>query len=308
VFLRAADGTSLGTVQGDEDAITAAVFTPDSKRLLTGSANGKVSLWDVPTRQRVGKPWSCQELVHYLALSPDGSQAIVATKASSHLLRLDGALSENLWSFTRGGTFLPDGKTAAIGQPFAADIWNLRQGAKTDRSFPHTSSVSAVAVDAAGKRIATGAWAVGQVWDLRTGNPIGPPLRHKDRFKSMTFTPDGRLVASLAFNGEARFWDAETGRAVGPVLKLPGPGNAMVLHPDGSTLLATSSDALVHRWRVPRPVTEKPELLMLRAQVLTGMELDVEGVVRTLAPDVWRQRRQHLEELAPGTVRYLDPK
>ena len=60
-------------------------------------------------------------------------------------------------------------------------------------------------------------------------------------------------MASLAFNGEARFWDAATGRPVGPVLTHPGAGNAMAFHPDGSVLFTASSTPLIYRWRVPRP-------------------------------------------------------
>ena len=54
-------------------------------------------------------------------------------------------------------------------------------------------------------------------------------------------------------------------------------------------------------------MTEEAGQLTLRTQVLTGMELDAQGVVHRLSADVWRERRQRLEERAPGTVRHLDP-
>jgi len=54
-------------------------------------------------------------------------------------------------------------------------------------------------------------------------------------------------------------------------------------------------------------VTEEAGRLVLRTQVLTGMELDAEGAVHLLSADAWRERRQRLEELAPGTVRGLEP-
>ena len=92
------------------------------------------------------------------------------------------------------------------------------------------------------------------------------------------------------------------------MLNHPGVGNALVFHPEGSTVLTSSSDALVRRWPVPRAVTEEAGLLKLRTEVLTGMELDAEGLIRILSPEVWCRRRQQLEQLAPGTVPYLEPK
>jgi WD40 repeat protein len=198
---------------------------------------------------------------------------------------------------------LPDGQHFLVGQLFGTDLWDAARREKVGAQFPHTSAVSTIVIDAAGKRAATGAWGVGQVWDLQTRNPIGPPLRHDGaRFKGVAFSPDGRVLASLAYNGDTRFWDAATGRPIGPVLGHPGPGNALAFLPDGSALLTGTGDALVRRWRVPRPVTDEPGLLKLRTEVLTGMELDAEGVVRWLAEDVWRERRRRLEELAPGTA------
>jgi hypothetical protein len=53
---------------------------------------------------------------------------------------------------------------------------------------------------------------------------------------------------------------------------------------------------------------EDAERLTLRTQVLTGMELDAEGVVRPLDADGWRDRRRHLEELDAGTAPTPEPK
>jgi WD40 repeat protein len=310
LLVGAADGSVRGVITGHEDVITAAAFTPDGKRLLTGGADRTLRLWDVGTCRLLRGPWHCPNPVSHVVFSADGALALVgASEGPGQVLRLGRAddregdgLSGKLWGFSRGGTFLPDG-TALIGQRYGADFWDVVRQKPTGRQLGHTSSVSAVAVDAAGRRAATGAWCVGQLWDLRTGNPVGVPLRHKERFQRLAFSPDGKLVASLAWNGEARFWDAATGRPVGPVLQHPGVGNALVFHPDGSTLLTASSTPLVYRWRVPRPVREDAEQLVLRSQVLTGMELDAGGVVRVLTPDAWRERRRRLEAAEADTAR-----
>jgi WD40 repeat protein len=325
LLVSTADGSVRGEIPAHESAITAALFTKDGKRLLTGTADGKVRVWDVATSRLLQGPWTFPTgLIHSFTLSPDGSRALVTFPYSkSHpLLALDGAEAAVVGEWKRGvaGAFLPDGKRLLISEAWGAKVLDMDREKTVGKHLSHTSAVHAVAVDAAGKRAATGAWHVGQIWDLETSNPIGPPLRSRDFFLTMAFSPDSRLVAGLAVGGDARFWDSATGRPVGPVLKHPGVGNTLAFHPDGSTLLIANGDALdfhpdnsttlirksrpvVHRWPVPRPVTEEASRLMLRTQVLTGMEMDADGVVHLLTPEVWRERRRQLEELDAVTVR-----
>jgi WD40 repeat protein/tRNA A-37 threonylcarbamoyl transferase component Bud32 len=305
LLVDAVDGSLLKTITGHEHVITAAAFLPDGRRLLTGSADKTVRLWDVSTGEPP-KLWRCQSPIGFLACSPDGASVLVgATKEPGHLLHLDGRqagegeiLADKMWGPSGGGAFLPDGKGALIGQLRGAVFWDLVKGEATGEELTQTSAVSALAVDAAGKRAVAGAWCVGRIWDLQTGNPVGAPLRHQHRFKAVAFSPDGKQVASLAWNGEVRFWDPVTGRPIGPLLRQPGVGNALVFHPDGSALLTAGSAPLVYRWRVPQPVTEDPGRLLLRSQVLTGLELEADGAVHALTADAWRERRRRLEGLA----------
>ncbi len=70
------------------------------------------------------------------------------------------------------------------------------------------------------------------------------PLIH-----SVTFSPDGRLVAAAAQNGTVGFWEAGTGKAVQHFL---GGGRAMEMlvgfSPDSRKLVAAASDGTIVRW------------------------------------------------------------
>jgi WD40 repeat protein len=72
--------------------------------------------------------------------------------------------------------------------------------------------------------------------------------------------------------------------------------NRVAFSPDGKTVLTASSDGTARLWTPPPPVRGAPAHVALWVQVLTGMELDAEGTVQVLPGDVWKQRRQELQQ------------
>jgi hypothetical protein len=50
-----------------------------------------------------------------------------------------------------------------------------------------------------------------QLWDVETGEPLGPVLRHADSVASAAFSPDGQRVVTASYDSTARLWDARTG-------------------------------------------------------------------------------------------------
>ena len=67
-----------------------------------------------------------------------------------------------------------------------------------------------------------------RLWDTITGSPVGKPLSadtgqngqdgQDGRVDAVTFSPDGKLLASADSNGFVRLWDPVTGSPVGEPL------------------------------------------------------------------------------------------
>jgi WD40 repeat protein len=121
-------------------------------------------------------------------------------------------------------------------------------------------------------------------------------MRHQGQVNKAAFSPDGRRVVTGSQDETARVWEAATGKPLSIPLRHDGPVAPVAFSPDGRTVL-TGSWQGARLWRLPAPVEGDVERLVLWTQVLTGMELDADGVARVLAAATWQERRRRLDEL-----------
>ena len=68
---------------GDQGWVFSVAFSPDGKRIVSGSSDQTVRLWDAATGQPVGQPLTGHE-VNSVAVGPDG-QRIVSGSADGTL-------------------------------------------------------------------------------------------------------------------------------------------------------------------------------------------------------------------------------
>src|SRR5262249_38116019 len=147
-----------------------------------------VHRWDLVTGKEIGPALKHRAMVFDVALSPDGRTLAVATLGVS-----------------RAGTFGAGGG--------AVRYWDVATGTPLDRPVPAQLDVTAIALRADGRAIATGsAHQIARVWDLATGQPLSSPLLHQAWVKSVAFGPGGRTIVTGSYDGvgnnrEVRVWE-----------------------------------------------------------------------------------------------------
>ena len=135
-----------------------------------------------------------------------------------------------------------------------------------------------------------------RLWDVPTRRRRGL-LPHRDHVVGAAFTPDNRMIATACWDGAARLWDTATGKLIGQPLRHQREVRAVAFSPSGKLLLTGSFDGTSRLWDVPAPVAGDLERISLWVQVLTGMELDGDGLFRMSDAAAWQRHRRRLQEL-----------
>jgi WD40 repeat protein len=86
-----------------------------------------------------------------------------------------------------------------------------------------------------------------RVWDIDTGQPVGPPMTgHAGQVTNVALSDDGHHVLFGSSDNTLRVWDADTGQPVGP--QMPGTSGVMDLSDDGHRVVSGSADGAVQVW------------------------------------------------------------
>jgi WD40 repeat protein len=266
----------LGTIRfRNAGEVIALAFSPDGKLLLAGGGQGDeaVSLWDAATgMRRLRLPG--QDLVRAVAFAPDGKRfaasfgvfhspedkyvCIWETATGKELHRLDTGYN------VRGLAFSPDGKTLLVNGEKRALLWEPERNAKRElEGQPGFGNIAAFSPD--GRVVATGSneykdlnklrdadYPI-RLWDAASGQLLHTLRGHEDRLEVITFSPDGKLLASgsMGDKSSVRLWDVATDKER---LELPGrkgDAYAFFFAADGRSLLAANSDGKLRAWELP---------------------------------------------------------
>ncbi|KAG2357400.1 WD40-repeat-containing domain protein [Suillus spraguei] len=196
-------------------------FSPDGSRIVTGSRDQIVLLWDAATRQPVGEPLRGHtDLVNSVSFSPDGTHIVTCSRDKTIWL-WDTATGQSVGEPLRGHadsvlsiSFSPDGTriiTSSLDK--AVRLWDAATRQPVGEPLQgHTDIVWSASFSSDGTRIVTGSQDMTvRVWDTATGKPVGGPLRgHTHSIRLVSFSPDGTRIVTGSDDKTVRLWDAST--------------------------------------------------------------------------------------------------
>jgi len=235
-------------------------FSPDGSRIVSGSTDNALRLWDANTGALTGEPLHGHDgPVNSVAFSPDGSR-IVSGSWDNTLRLWDANTGKTIGdplhghnSYVVSVAFSPDGSRIVSGSwDKTLRLWDANTGKAIGKPLRgHDSLVYSVAFSPDGSRIVSGSQdKTLRLWDANTGKAIGKPLRGHDReVNSVAFSPDGSRIASGSTDNTLRLWDANTGKAIGkPLIGHDDTVYSVTFSPNGSRLVSSSWDKTLRLW------------------------------------------------------------
>jgi WD40 repeat protein/serine/threonine protein kinase len=241
-------GQELLNFKGHTNAVRSVVFSPDGKRLASGSVFETVKIWDAQTGQELlafkGGPYS-------LAFSPDGKRLASASfdntmkvwdaQTGQELLSLKGHIH-----FVSSVTFSRDGKRlASASRDNTVKVWDAQTGQELLTLKGHTGGVWSVAFSPDGKRLASASYdGTVKIWDATASQEARTFSGHTAGVRSVAYSPDGKRLASAGNDGTVKVWDAQTGQEA---LTLKGHTDSIwsvAFSPDGKRLASGGQQAV----------------------------------------------------------------
>ena len=266
----ATTGDSVRSWIGHENSdVNDVQFSPDGSLLATAGDDGSLKVWNPATGEEIA--------------SVSGNSGAVGQSFDA-----DGRLIAAAW---------PEDSTVRVAEAATGDVLRTFEDLET---FAFDTALSPD-----GSQVAVGSADVDfvQVFDVRTGHLVFELPRHRYSVNSVSWSPNGRWIATGAGDSSVRVWDAGTGRLEERLLGHTGVVSSVDWSPDSRRIVSGGSDGTARVWELEVHRTQGTLEVEGRQVHLLAAQQTQSGLYAAFSPD---GRRVVTSDFAIAAVKIWD--
>ncbi|QRW11283.1 hypothetical protein RhiLY_10282 [Ceratobasidium sp. AG-Ba] len=251
-------------LEGHSSSVDCVAFSANNLRVASGSANGILCLWDAKNGRLLSDQLDKRAHRACIRFSDDSNSVISESGTILHTWNTTtGASATQSHPDTKFGVqsaaFSPSGNRVACAyKDFQLVIWDAKTGlAKTEPLSGHSGLISSVAFPRSDSFVVSGSFdSTVRIWSINASQrPVSSalPTDTPRMLNSLvvSFSSDGRLIASGNWDCTVWVWDAETGESVlGPLEGLSEVPGSIAFSEDDSLVYCGSLDGGFCTWDV----------------------------------------------------------
>ena len=244
-----------------------------------------VQVWKLgPKPMKVGEPLILRRPVDRVSLSLNGDRVVVYNS---------GQL---------GGIF---GRPAVANPESEAFLWEVSK--KDPYLLVHKGIINDAHFSSTGNQVITCSQdRTARVWDAKSGQPLSPPLEHKDAVFYADVSVDG-IVVTASRDSTACLWEMKAGERLAPPMPHPNWVTHASFSADGRRLVTACCDGSARVWDLQPAKRTLPEWREL-TQLLSAHRIDAsQGLAAVAHADLakgwqaWRNKEAELFRRSPAT-------
>lgn len=247
-------GALVRTLAEGMGALNAAAITPDGLRVILGTQDGRLAMWDVLTGEAVRVFSDEGAPILTVGITPNADKVVSAS--ADNMIRVwnpvDGKLLSTI--LVEGVVDVLSGVTGSSEliagmRDGSLGLWSLAGGTMQRALKGHLAWINSVIILREGRyAVSASADKTIRVWNLESGRQVRVFRSHDSAVVALAATHDEQLLLTGSRDGSLACWNLDTGENMYETKAHTGTINAIAVTSDGKQVVTASHDKTIALW------------------------------------------------------------